>query len=662
MPMKWVGLEKPNQKRAMEKQGCEIEAMGITYKISTKKREHPFKIFTKKQEINQEPKQQVTNLEGASLGDRHVLKDVYCKAKPWEILAIVGPSGAGKSSLLEILAGKLSLQSGSIFVNQNPIDKAQFKKVSGYVTQKDTLFPLLTVEETLMFSAKLRLRLPRDQMSSKVKSLMHELGLDHVAMTRVGDDRVRGISGGERRRVSIGVDVIHDPEVLILDEPTSGLDSTSALQIIDMLKVMAETRGRTIILSIHQPGFRIVKLFNSILLMANGSVLHHGTVDQLGVNLRTMGMQLPLHVNVVEFAIESIDTIQQERKALQQEMQPQFLTSSTKKPQQKKVEEDGESRSGKFTLQQLFQQSKVVDEENIINVGFDFPLGFANSRLQETLILTHRFSKNIFRTKELFACRTIQMLISGLVLGSIFYSLKDDLIGAEERVGLFAFILTFLLSCTTEALPIFLQEREILMKETSCGSYRVSSYAIANGLVYLPFLLILAILFSIPLYWLVGLNPNFMAFMHFLLLIWLILYTANSVVVCFSALVPNFIVGNSVISGVMGSFFLFSGYFISKNGIPNYWIFMHYISLFKYPFEGFLINEFSNSGKCLEYMFGKCMVSAEDLLREEGYRENGKWRNVVIMVCFILVYRFISYVILRFRCCPGIRSFKGSLV
>jgi ABC-type multidrug transport system ATPase subunit len=648
------------QKSAMKKQGWEIEAIGITYKISTKKREHPFKIFTKKQEINQEPKQQVTNLEEASLGARHVLKDVYCKAKPWEILAIVGPSGAGKSSLLEVLAGKLTPQSGSIFVNQNPINKAQFKKASGYVTQKDTLFPLLTVEETLMFSAKLRLRLPQDQLSSEVKFLMHELGLDHVAMTRVGDDRVRGISGGERRRVSIGVDVIHDPEVLILDEPTSGLDSTSALQIIDMLKLMAETRGRTIILSIHQPGFRIVKLFNSVLLMANGSVLHHGTVDQLGVNLRTMGMQLPLHANVVEFALESIDTVQQQRKVLQQETQPQLLSSSTTKSRQKKVEV-GESRSGKFTLQQLFQQSKVVDEESI-DFGFDFPLGFANSRLQETLILTHRFSKNIFRTKELFACRTIQMLISGLVLGSIFYNLKDDLTGAEERVGLFAFILTFLLSCTTEALPIFLQEREILMKETSCGSYRVSSYAIANGLVYLPFLLILAILFTIPLYWLVGLNPNFMAFMHFLLLIWLILYTANSVVVCFSALVPNFIVGNSVISGVMGSFFLFSGYFISKHGIPNYWIFMHYISLFKYPFEGFLINEFSNSGKCLEYMFGKCMVSAEDLLREEGYGEDGKWRNVVIMVCFILVYRFISYVILRLRYCPSISSFKGSLV
>ncbi|CAI8598889.1 unnamed protein product [Vicia faba] len=267
------------------------------------------------------------------------------------------------------------------------------------------------------------------------------------------------------------------------------------------------------------------------------------------------------------------------------------------------------------------------------------------------MILAHRFSKNILRTNELFAFKTVQMLISGMVLGSIFGNLKDGLVGAEQRVGLFAFILTFLLSSTIDALPIFLQEREILMKETSSGSYRVSSYALANGLVYLPFLLILAILFTVPLYWIVGLNQNFTAFLNFLLLIWLILYTANSVVVCFSALVPNFIVGNSVIAGVIGSSFLFSGYFISNHEIPKYWIFMHYLSLFKYPFEGFLINEFSNSKKCLEYMFGACVMKGEDILKEEGYGgESSRWKNVGVMLSFIFVYRFISYVILRYRC------------
>lgn len=652
----------------MKKQGCDIEAIRINYTIYKGKPKHSLNI-TSKNNIELQVLQD-NNLEEQALpkvdhhntvstinpnpSTRRVLKDVSCRAKPWEILAIVGPSGAGKSSLLEILAGRLTPQSESIYVNQKSIENARLKKLSGYVTQKDTLFPLLTVEETLMFSAKLRLRLPESELSSRVKTLIQELGLGHVAGSRVGDERVRGISGGEQRRVSIGVEVIHDPKVLILDEPTSGLDSNSALQIIDMVKNMAETRGRTVILSIHQPGFRILKLFNSILLLANGSVVHHGTVDQLGVQLRLMGLEIPMQVNILEFAIESIELIQQfqcsKQVVVHQEMLPQQFPSS---PQNKIT-------SGKCTLQQLFQQSKVIDEEIMDNFEFINLLnGFANSRFQETLILTHRFSKNIFRTRELFACRTLQMLLAGLVLGSIFYNLKDDLVGAEERVGLFAFILTFLLSSTIEALPVFLQEREILMKETSCGSYRVSSYAIANGLVYLPFLLILAILFTIPLYWLVGLNQSFMAFLHFLLLIWLILYTANSVVVCFSALVPNFIVGNSVICGVMGSFFLFSGYFVSKNGMPKYWVFMHYISLFKYPFEGLLINEFAGGeGKCLEYMFGKCVVSGEELLREEGHGGESIWRNVVIMVCFILVYRFVSYLILRCRCSQ--RGLKGS--
>lgn len=624
----------------MKKQGCEVEALGISYAISTHQKHHRrrhFKLFSRDEE------------EKLAGGVRVVLKDVSCHAKPWEILAIVGPSGAGKSSLLEILAGKIQPQSGLIRLNQKPVDKARFQKLSGYVTQRDTLFPLLTVEETLTFTAKLRLRLPVPELGSRVTQLIEELGLSHVAGARVGDtDRIRGISGGERRRVSIGVEVIHDPKVVILDEPTSGLDSTSALQIIDMLKLMAERRGRTIILSIHQPGFRIMKLFNSILLLANGSSLHHGTVEQLSTRLRLLGLHPPLHVNVLEFAIDSIEAIIQE-----EEKSPSTPNNKAGDEEQLLHLRCGESKTGNFTLQQLFQQSKVVDQEAIIKDLDLVEESFANSRMRETMILTHRFWKNIYRTKELFALRSVQMLVSGLVLGSIFYNLKEDFVGAVERVGLFAFILTFLLSSTTEALPIFLQEREILMKETSSGSYRVSSYAIANALVYLPFLLILALLFSLPLYWLVGLNPHFTPYLHFLLLIWLILYTANSVVVCFSALVPNFIIGNSLISAVMGSFFLFSGYFVSKHGIPNYWIFMHYISLFKYPFEGFLINEFSGSNKCLQYMFGKCMVSGEKLIREEGYGEESRWRNVLIMLCFILLYRFISYVILRFRCSQG---------
>ncbi|XP_038989423.1 ABC transporter G family member 5-like [Phoenix dactylifera] len=658
--------------------GCEIEARGISYEIHISERTHPFKIWSREEEDSEASHHghRPCNLEvlpttkSSKLRVRQVLKNVSCRAKPWEILAIVGPSGAGKSTLLEILAGKLTPPSPqTILINRKVVDKSDLRKISGYVTQKDTLYPLLTVRETLMFSARLRLggSLPPSQLSSRVESLLRELGLGSVADARVGDagGRVRGVSGGERRRVSIGVDAVHDPRVLILDEPTSGLDSTSATQIVDMLKTMAESRGRTVILSIHQPGSRIVKLFGSVLLLAHGSVLHQGTVDQLSSHLRSLSLQVPLQVNVVEFAIDSIDALQQHKRQEtlvehhQQQQQDQREAQEQPLLQLPKKGEGIEGKKDRCTLQQLFQLHKVVDEESL--AGFDFSYDYPNSRFQEVTILTHRFLNNVFRTKELFACRTIQMLVSGLVLGSIFFDLKDDKV--LERVGLFAFVLTFLLSCTTEALPIFLQEREILMKETSSGSYRVSSYVVANGLVFLPFLFILAILFSVPLYWLVGLNRSFTAFMYFLLLIWLILYTANSVVVCFSALAPNFIVGNSLISGVMGSFFLFSGYFIRKKAMPSYWVFMHFISLFKYPFESFLVNEFSGPGMCVKHEMGLCVLRGEDLLREEGLGEESRWRNVVVMVCFILAYRFFSYLILMCRCrCVQKGGLKRALV
>lgn len=222
---------------------------------------------------------------------KYILKRVNMRARPGEILGVAGPSGAGKSTLLEILAGRLQpSKCSTILVNSQPMDAARLRRISGYVMQEDALFPLLTVQETLMYSA--RLRLPASvslaEKTRRVEAIMQELGLMHVASSRVGDVenvRKRGVSGGERRRVSIGVDAIHDPAILILDEPTSGLDSSSALHVVEMLSRMAVLRHRTIVLSIHQPSYRILELLPSVLLLAGGRVVHHGAVQILATRL-----------------------------------------------------------------------------------------------------------------------------------------------------------------------------------------------------------------------------------------------------------------------------------------------------------------------------------------------------------------------------------------
>ncbi|CBI20207.3 unnamed protein product, partial [Vitis vinifera] len=477
-----------------------------------------------------------------------ILKGVSCEARPGEITAIAGPSGAGKTTLLEVLAGRTCGRvCGQVLVNDQAMDAGLFRRKSGYVTQDDALFPLLTVEETLMYSALLRLQGGRREAGSRVKELMRELGLEHVAGSRIAE-------------------LVHDPAVIFIDEPTSGLDSASALHLILLLKATMVGQGKTVVLTIHQPGFRILELVDRLVLLSNGLVLHNGSLNLLEERLK--------------FAEK------------------------------------------KDACASLYREEK--------------PPFYSNSRFEEVLILGQRFCSIIFRTKQLFAARIIQALVAGLVLGTVFINTNNDQgkMALQARIGFFAFTLTFLLSSTTEGLPIFLQERRILMRETSRGAYRVSSYVLSNTLIFLPFLLMVSLLYATPVYWLVGLRRDMDGFLYFSLVVWLVVLMSNSFVACFSALVPNFIMGTSVISGLMGSFFLFSGYFIAEKNIPSYWIFMHYLSLFKYPFECFMINEYGGEeGKkrCLE--------------------EPQKWSNLAVMLGFILGYRLLCFFILLCRCC-----------
>lgn len=560
-----------------------------------------------------------------------ILKVVNCEARPAQITAIAGPSGAGKTTLLEILAGRIppcKVASGEMLVNDRPIDVKKFRRISGYVTQDDALFPLLTIQETLMYSALLRLPGGRKEANCRVKALLKELGLEHVSNSRIGggsSSNNSGISGGERRRVSIGIDLVHDPAVILIDEPTSGLDSASALHVVTLLKSMAINQGKTIVLTVHQPGFRILELFDRIVLLSNGFAVHNGPLNLLEERLKFADHQIPPRVNVLEFAIDEIESLA-------------IIPNSV-------------PGTGSGSIINLEDHSPILHlDQRKLN------LFHPNSRMGEVLILGQRFCSNIFRTKQLFATRVIQALVAGFVLGTIYFNVGNDhgRTSLQTQTGFFAFTLTFLLSSTTEGLPIFLQERRILMRETSRGAYRVSSYVLANTIVFLPFLFMVSILFASPVYWLVGLRrDNIDGFLYFTLVVWMVLLMSNSFVACFSALVPNFIMGNSVIAGLMGSFFLFSGYFIAKDKIPNYWVFMHYLSLFKYPFECFMINEFGGKqgqSKCLEFENGECSLFGSWFLRQQNLKDSQKWSNLAVMLGFIIGYRLLCLFILWYRC------------
>ncbi|KAK1696924.1 hypothetical protein QYE76_013621 [Lolium multiflorum] len=565
-----------------------------------------------------------------------LLNSVSFTASSSRILAIVGPSGAGKSTLLRILSGRGTgseiAKPPTVSINGHAVtSRAQLRRTCGFVTQDDNLLPLLTVRETILFAARFRLRsdVTARERSERVDALMQELGLSEVADSYVGGgdgemSSSRGVSGGERKRVSIAVDIVHDPPVLLLDEPTSGLDSRSAMDVLALLHEVARARRQVVVLSIHQPSYRMLGYISSLLLLSRGAVAHFGTLKSLEGALGRLGHKIPTQLNPLELAMEVTDQLQEDHSKL-----------ADLKDQDQSEDESLGLASGRG--------------------GLHVPEHGYRGRAVEVAALTVRCWRTMYRTQQLFAARAAQAIVGGLGLGSVFFRVPADPDGVALRLGLFAFSLSFLLSSTVEALPILLQERRVLMREASRRAYRLSSYVIANALVFAPCLLAVAILFSVPVYWLVGLRASLAAFAFFVLAVWLIVLMASSLVLFLSAVSPDFILGNSLICIFLGVFFLFSGYFIPKESIPRYWTFMYYVSMYRYPLDLLLINEYGGSAseKCVAWMGGNamngngvCLSTGGDVLRGRGVDEGMRWVNVGVMLGFFLVYRIMCWAVL----------------
>ncbi|KAF5890618.1 ABC transporter G family member 2, partial [Clarias magur] len=239
---------------------------------------------------------------------KDVLVDLNGIMKPG-LNAILGPTGSGKSSFLDVLAARKdpSGLSGEVLIDGAP-QPSNYKCLSGYVVQDDIVMGTLTVRENLCFSAALRLSssIKQKEKEARVNRLISELGLSRVADRKVGTQLIRGISGGERKRTSIGMEMIIDPAVLFLDEPTTGLDASTASSVLLLLKRMGNN-GRTIIMSIHQPRYSIFQLFDNLTLLVSGKQVYHGPADDALDYFANIGYVCEEHNNPADFFLDVIN-------------------------------------------------------------------------------------------------------------------------------------------------------------------------------------------------------------------------------------------------------------------------------------------------------------------------------------------------------------------
>ncbi|RCV21753.1 hypothetical protein SETIT_4G163000v2 [Setaria italica] len=336
----------------------------------------------------------------------------------------------------------------------------------------DVALTLLTVSETFAFAASLLHPGSAATAEAAVAALLADLGLAHVAHTRVSPSR---LSGGERRRVSIGLALLRNPGVLLLDEPTSGLDSSSAHVVVGCLRAVAAARGTTVVLSIHQPSARLLSAVDSLLLLSRGTVLHHGSLASLDATLLSHGLVVPAQLNPLEFSLEVLD---------------QLPHPSPSNPEPKS------------STQELTSPSSESDHRKAAAAATSSLTASPSSRLHELVVLYKRAWKVVYRSKQLLLINFLEAVLVGTLLGTIYIHAGYGEAGAHKRLGLFAFTLTFLLTSTTETLPTFVSERPIVLAETAAGLYRLSSHAAAATLVFLPYLLAVALLYSICVYFL----------------------------------------------------------------------------------------------------------------------------------------------------------------
>ncbi|XP_028937010.1 broad substrate specificity ATP-binding cassette transporter ABCG2 isoform X2 [Ornithorhynchus anatinus] len=600
--------------------------------------------------------------------ERKILHDVEGIMKPG-LNAILGPTGSGKSSLLDVLAARKDPQglSGEVLIDGSP-QPPNFKCISGYVVQDDVVMGTLTVRENLLFSAALRL--PRStrfrEKKERVTQIIGELGLNAVADCKVGTELIRGVSGGERKRTSIGMELITEPPVLFLDEPTTGLDSSTAYAVLLLLKRLSR-KGRTIILSIHQPRYSIFKLFDSLTLLALGQVVYHGRAqDALGY-FRSIGYECEPFNNPADFFLDVINgdstavaadppekgaggpsLVEKLHKLYLESPQAQSLQAalSMAKSAQSGAQRAGGSR--RRPLQTITYAS-----------GFGTQLYW----------LTQRSFKNLVRSPQASVAQVAVTIMLALVMGAIFFDVKLDQSGIQNRVGALFFMTTNQCFSTVSAIELFVKDKKLFVHQYTSGYYRVSAYFFA--LLFgdlLPMRTVPAIIYSCISYWMIGFQGSASKFFFFTLTMILLTYTATAMSLAISAGMEVVGIANLFITISFVFMILFSGLLVNLPSMMGWLNWLKYFSIPRYGLTALEMNEFRGLYFCGERT-NATIAPPENLTschggdswaREICYGEKylcsqgvgvsnwAMWENILALVCMTLIFLSIAYVKLRF--------------
>ncbi|MCO5597653.1 hypothetical protein L7F22_051734 [Adiantum nelumboides] len=639
--------------------------------VSIKFEEVNFRVVTKVPQ-NWIPGRVCVSVKHSRTKYRQILNGVAGMVMPGEMLAIMGPSGSGKTSLIKILAGRLrSGVTGHVSYNDIPYNTALKRRI-GFVTQDDILFPQLTVRETLIFAAQLRL--PRSMTSEqkvvRAETVIKDLGLERCQHTRVGGIFIPGVSGGERKRASIGHEILVDPSLLFLDEPTSGLDSTTALRLLRVLHKNAKV-GRTIIMTIHQPSSRLFHMFDKLLLLSEGHPIYFGKGKDAMDYFASLHFSPQLAMNPADFLLDlatgNVDgiTVPDYLKNLEISLQPCHTPSWVfDKDEQSASDISVDSQHSEYqfskevlkTLQNKYKTEIEPGERRMLEMMGKAPehlqaaiqlrRDWTSSWLTQFLVLSNRMFRE--RARDYFdLLRLSQAIGVAILLGLLWWQSKIETEAQlRDQVGLIFYICIFWsTSSIFAAVYNFPLEQEFLAKERAADMYRLSVYHMTSTICDIPAQLLYPTVFMIIVYFMAGFHRSAVEFIMTLLAVYLIVLTGQGVGEFFGAAILNIKKAGTIVSIVLLIFLLTGGYYVQH--IPGFIKWLKYISFVYYGFRLLLKVQFSPSQvyECFEISGCRSLQlspSFSGIIDLDGGAEEA-W----ILISMAMGYRVLAYMFLR---------------
>ncbi|KAK1333110.1 hypothetical protein QTO34_006646 [Cnephaeus nilssonii] len=516
------------------------------------------------------------------------IQNLSFKVRSGQMLAIIGSSGCGRASLLDVITGRGHggrIKSGQIWINGRPSTPQLVRKSVAHVRQHDQLLPNLTVRETLAFVAQLRL--PRTfsqaQRDKRVDDVIAELRLRQCANTRVGNTYVRGVSGGERRRVSIGVQLLWNPGILILDEPTSGLDSFTAHNLVKTLSRLAKG-NRLVLISLHQPRSDIFRLFDLVLLMASGIPIYLGAAQHMVQYFTALGHPCPRYSNPADFYVD--------------------LTSI-----------DRQSREREVATREKAQSLAALFQENVR--GFDDFCGERRPGSRAPTLVPRAWTSHVtpttsrrppscparaavYHADPASDCQRLsrptnpphpgaEACLMSLVIGFLYYghgAIRLSFMDTAALLFMIGALIPF--NVVLDVIAKCHSERAMLYYELEDGLYTAGPYFFAKILGELPEHCAYILIYGMPTYWLANLRPGPEPFLLHFLLVWLVVFCCRLMALCAAALLPTFHMSSFFGNALYNSFYLTGGFMISLSNLWTVPAWISNVSFLRWCFEGLM--------------------------------------------------------------------------